>query len=43
MRLTEKHAFNAWYEKHAFYNPLKSLMLTYYNRCIKIVFLETYV
>ena len=21
------HAFNAWYEKHAFYNPLKSIML----------------
>ena len=23
----EKHAFNAWYEKHAFYHPLKSLSL----------------
>ena len=31
----EKHAFNAWYEKHAFYHPLSSLMLTYYNPCIK--------
>ena len=39
----EKHALNAWVEKHAFYHPLKSLMLTYYNECIKIVFLETYV
>ena len=38
----EKHAFNAWYEEHAFYHPLKSLMITYYNPCIKIVFLETY-
>ena len=26
------------YEKHEFYRPLKSLMLTYYNLCIKIVF-----
>ena len=34
----EKHAFNAWVEKPAFYHPLKSLMLTYYNPCIKIVF-----
>ena len=39
----EKHALNAWYEKHAFYHPLKSRMLTYYILCIKIVFLETYV
>ena len=39
----EKHVFNAWYEKHAFYHPLESLMLTYYIPCIKIVFLETYV
>ena len=37
----EKHAFNAWVEKHAFYHPLKSLMLTYYNPSIKIVFLQT--
>ena len=36
----EKHAFNAWVEKPAFYHPLKSLMLTHYNPCIKIVFLE---
>ena len=34
----EKHAFNAWVDKPAFYHPLKSLMLTYYNPCIKIVF-----
>ena len=34
----EKHAFNAWVEKPAFDHPLKSLMLTYYNPCIKIVF-----
>ena len=34
----EKHAFNAWYEKHAFYHPLKSLMLTYNNQCIKQFF-----
>ena len=27
----EKHTFNAWYEKHAFFHALKSLMLTYYN------------
>ena len=39
----EKHTFNAWVEKHAFYHPLKRLMLTYYNPCIEIVFLETYV
>ena len=39
----EKHALNTWYEKYAFYHPLKSLMLTNYNPCIKIVFLETYV
>ena len=39
----EKHAFNAWVEKPTFYHPLKSLMLTYYNPCIKIDFLETYV
>ena len=39
----EKHAFNAWYEEHAFYHPLKSLMLTYYNPYIKIVSLETYI
>ena len=39
----EKHAFNSWYEKQAFYHPLKSLMITYYNTCFKIVFLETYV
>ena len=39
----EKHAFNAWVEKLSFYNPLKSLMLTYYNPCIKLVFLETHV
>ena len=38
-----KHALNTWVEKPAFYHPLKSLMLTYYNPCIKIVFLETYV
>ena len=36
----KKHAFNAWVEKPAFYHTLKSLMLTYYNPCIKIVFLE---
>ena len=29
----EKHMFNAWYEKHAFYHPLKSLIITYYNLC----------
>ena len=23
----EKHVFNAWYEKHAFYHPLKSICL----------------
>ena len=34
----EKHAFHAWCEKHALYISLKSLMLTYYNPCIKIVF-----
>ena len=34
----EKHVFNAWVEKPAFYHPLKSLMLTYNNPCIKIVF-----
>ena len=39
----EKHALNAWYEKHAFYHPLKSLMLTYYILCNKIVFLKTHV
>ena len=39
----KKHALNARVEKHAFYHPLKSLMLTYYNQCIKILFLETYV
>ena len=39
----EKHALNAWYEKHAFYQSLKSLMLTFYNPCIKIVFLKMYV
>ena len=33
-----KYAFKAWYEKHAFNHPLKSLMLTYYSPCIKIVF-----
>ena len=31
----EKYALNAWYENHAFYHSLKSLMLTYYNHCIK--------
>ena len=36
----EKHAFNALVEKPAFNHPLKSFMLTYYNPCIKIVFLE---
>ena len=36
----EKHAFNTWYEKHEFYHPMKSLMLTYYIPCIKIVFLK---
>ena len=30
----EKDTFNTWYEKHAFYHPLKSLMFTYYNLCI---------
>ena len=39
----EKHALNAWYEKCAFYHQLKSFMLTYYNPCIKLVFLETHV
>ena len=39
----EKHVLNTWYEKHAFYHPLKSLILTYNTPCIKIVFLETYV
>ena len=39
----EKHAFNAWYEKHAFYHPLDSIMLTYYNPSIKTVFKDTYV
>ena len=34
----QKHAFNAWVEKPAFYHPFKSLMLVYYNPCIKIVF-----
>ena len=34
----EKFTFNAWCERHAFYHSLKSLMLTYYNPCIKIVF-----
>ena len=36
----ERHAFNAWVEKPSciFYHPLKSLMLTYYNLFIKIVF-----
>ena len=43
MRL-EKHELNTWYGKHAFYHPLKSLMLKHNNPCIKIVFfLETYV
>ena len=36
----EKHAFNTGVEKPAFYHPLKSLMLTCYNPCIKIVFLD---
>ena len=34
----EKSAFNACYEKHAIYHPLKSIMLSYYIPCIKIVF-----
>ena len=34
----EKYALNAWYEKRAFYHPLKSLMLTNYNPRIEIVF-----
>ena len=37
-----KLTFNAWFEKHAFYHPLNSLMLAYYNPCIEIVFLETF-
>ena len=32
---------NAKYEKHALYHPLKSRILTYYNSCIKLVFLDT--
>ena len=39
----ENHVFNAWYEKHVFYHPLESLMLTYYNPCIKKVFLKMFV
>ena len=35
----DKHAFNAWYEKLAFYHPLKSLMLTYYNPYYRNVFI----
>ena len=38
--LVKEMQFNAWYEKHAFYHPLKSLMLTYYNPYIKIGFLK---
>ena len=34
----EKHAFNAWYEKHAFYNPLKSPMLTYFTHALRYFF-----
>ena len=36
----EKHVFNAWVEKPAFYHPLKNFMLTYYDPCIKIVFFK---
>ena len=32
----EKRAFNAWYEKHALHHPLKSLIITNYNPCIKL-------
>ena len=49
--MIEHHTFNVfsyhtfwkiclWYEKHAFGHLLKSLMLTYYNRCIKIFFMK---
>ena len=39
MRL-KKHAFNALYEKRAFYQPLKSFVVTHYNPCIEIVLLK---
>ena len=32
----ERRTFNAWNEKHSFYHPSKSLILTHYNPYIKI-------
>ena len=38
MRLIKKTTFNAWYEEQAFYHLLKSIILTYCNPSIKLLF-----